>query len=97
MNVGLTLALAALTSINDIIISKKNNNYFFQYGNPYQMSAQIPLAYSPYLQTGLISPLVDTGVVSHPPAPAQTPHTGAQQIVKRNEVSVKHPAAQCQI
>ena len=60
------------------------------------MGAQLPVAYSPYLQTaaGLISPLVDTTTgVAVSPAPQHTQNPGPptqQQMVKRNEVSAKH-------
>lgn len=55
------------------------------YGAPY-VGAQLPLAYTPYLQTGIISPLIDTGVHATPPAPtpAQPPHTGAQQQLPKH-------------
>ena len=48
-------------------------------------AAQLPMAYSPYLQTaGLISPLIDAtgGVAQAPPTPTQQ-----QLAAKRNEVS----------
>jgi len=48
------------------------------YGSPYMSATQLPIhAYSPYLQTGIISPLIDpTAGVGSPPAPQ--PHTQTQ-------------------
>ena len=60
------------------------------------MGAQLPLAYSPYLQTGLMSPLLDGGVVTHP-APAQPQHSAPQQVVKRNEVGTHSVATVDQV